>query len=246
MNKKDQALIWDLPTRLFHWMLAGGFFAAAFFALVLDDDSLLFPYHAIVGLSISLMILMRVLWGFVGSRYARFSSFAFGPRAVIEYISGVLGGGGIDHVGHNPGSAWAIFAMLSLVLGLAITGLLMGQGNEGIKEIHEFIAYAMVAVVVLHILGVLVHTLRHRENIAASMIHGHKNVDAQAGVASSHPLPALIFCVICGTWGFGLLANYDTVKETTRLPLLGISVQVGELEAEGHRDQREPQHDEDE
>lgn len=257
MNKKEGALIWDFPTRIFHWLLAGGFFTVIFLAFILGDDSPLFPYHGLVGLALSLMIFMRVFWGFVGSRYARFSSFALGPRAVIEYISGVVSGSGVRHTGHNPGSAWAIFAVLSLMLGLAITGLLMGQGTEGIEELHEFLAYPMLAVVVLHILGVLIHTLRHRENIVASMIHGRKNVDVQAGIKSSHPMAALIFCVVCGAWGFGLLANYNPIKQTTRLPLIGALVhvgeedhegqseQLGEGDHEGQSEQREHEHDED-
>ena len=245
MDNVKWAVIWDLPTRIFHWLLAGGFLAAAILALVLGDDSPLFPYHALVGLTLSLMIVLRVLWGFVGSRYARFSSFAFGPRAVIEYMSGVLGGRGVRHTGHNPGSAWAIFAMLPFMLGLAVTGLLVAQGNDGIEEIHEVLAYAMLGIVVLHILGVLVHTLRYRENLVVSMIHGRKNVDAQAGIASSHPVVALVFCLICGAWGFGLLAKYDPVKQTTRLPLLGISVQLGEGEDEGQTGQREDREDDD-
>ena len=77
-----RTLVWDIPTRLFHWLFAGGFIAAAVIALGQSDDSPLFPYHGIIGLALGLMLVLRVLWGIVGTRHARFGSFAFGPRAV--------------------------------------------------------------------------------------------------------------------------------------------------------------------
>ena len=77
-----RTLVWDIPTRLFHWLFAGGFIAAAVIALGQGDDSPLFPYHGMIGLALGLLLVLRVVWGFVGSRHARFGSFAFGPRAV--------------------------------------------------------------------------------------------------------------------------------------------------------------------
>lgn len=243
MNNLNRVLIWDLPTRLFHWLLVVGFTIAAVLALVAGEDSPLFPYHAMAGLTIALMVVLRVLWGFVGSRYARFSSFTFGPQAVIKYMSGVLRGNGERHIGHNPGSAWAIFAMLGLVLGLAITGMLLGQGNDGLKDVHEILAYAMIAVVVLHILGVVLHTVRHRENITASMIHGLKKLDIQAGSVTSHRFVALVFCILSAAWALGLLANYNVATQTTRLPIIGVSIQVGENEGESQSDQQRGEDD---
>jgi cytochrome b len=117
-----RVLIWDLPTRLFHWLLSGGFTAAAAISLILGEDSPLFPYHAIIGLTIALMVCLRVIWGIIGTRYARFGTFIFGPGAVVEYMKGTLLGGGKRYIGHNPGSAIAIFALLALALGDALGG----------------------------------------------------------------------------------------------------------------------------
>ena len=89
----NRVLIWDLPTRVFHWLLSGGFIAAAVIALALGEHSPLFPYHAIIGLTIALMVCLRVIWGIAGTRYARFGTFIFGPAAVIEYMKGTLVGG---------------------------------------------------------------------------------------------------------------------------------------------------------
>lgn len=229
-------LVWDIPTRLFHWLFAAGFFAAAVISLLLDDDSPVFPYHAIIGLTIALMICLRIVWGLVGTRYARFGSFTFAPRAVLDYMKGVLVGSGKRHIGHNPGSAYAIFAMLALMIGLAGTGIMMGQGNESVKDIHEVLAYVMVGVVIAHVLGVVLHTIRHRENIVASMIHGRKDADPAEGIRSSHPALAVAFLAVVAAWSFGLLRNFDSTTQTTRLPVLGTTLQIGEVENEGGRE----------
>lgn len=223
-------LIWDLPTRLFHWLLAGGFVLAAFIALVLGDDGPLFPYHAILGLIISLAVCLRVVWGVIGTRYALFGSFVFGPGAVLEYMKGALAGGGRRYVGHNPGSSLAIFGLLALVLAMAVTGIMLGQGNEGVKEIHEVLAYVTVAAAIIHVLGVILHTIRHRENITASMIHGAKVAEPSEAIPSSRPIVAVIFMAVVGAWGLGLVRNFDSLQQTTTIPLIGTVLQLGENE----------------
>ncbi len=245
MKSSKPILIWDLPTRLFHWLLASGFVAAAAIALVAGDDSPLFPYHALIGLAITLMVVMRVAWGFTGSRYARFASFVFGPRAVAAYMNAAFRGGGARHIGHNPGSAWAIFAMLALVLALGATGMALGRGVESVKEPHEFLAYFMVGAAVLHILGVAMHTVRHGENITAGMIHGRKEADAAAGIATPHYIVAVVFVVLSGLWAWRLVANYDAATRATSLPIVGTSIQIGEAEDDEHSERRAPHDDDD-
>lgn len=226
----NRVLIWDLPTRLFHWLLSGGFFAAAVISLALGDDSPFFPYHSIIGLTIALMVCLRIIWGVVGTRYAKFGTFIFGPGAVIEYMKGTLVGGGKRYIGHNPGSALAIFALLALVLAMAVTGIMMGQGNKGVKEIHEILAWVTVGVVVVHVLGVAFHTIRHRENITVSMIHGKKLAEPSDAIASARPIIAVIFLAIAGAWAGALLRNYNPATQTTTLPLIGTVLQLGENE----------------
>lgn len=224
----NPVLIWDLPTRLFHWLLSAGFIAAAVIALAMGEHSPLFPYHAIIGLTIALMVVLRIVWGIVGTRYARFGSFIFGPGAVVEYMKGALIGGGKRHLGHNPGSAVAIFALLALLLALAVTGFMMGQGNEALKDVHEILAWTTVGVVVVHVLGVAFHTIRHRENITASMFHGRKRADASDAISSARPIAAVLFLIIAGGWAAGLFRNYNPATQTTTLPLIGTSLQLGE------------------
>ena len=223
-----RVLIWDLPTRLFHMLLSAGFIAAAIIALLLGEDSTLFPYHSIIGLTSGLMVLLRVVWGVGGSRYARFGTFVFGPGAVIAYMKGVLSRDGKRYLGHNPGSAYAIFAMLGLVLAMGVTGIMLGLGNESVKEIHEILSYVTVGVVIAHILGVALHTIRHRENIIASMIHGKKDAEPSDGIRSARPIVAIVFVAIAGTWAFGLVRNFDAATQTTTLPLIGTTLRMGE------------------
>ncbi len=223
-----RVLIWDLPTRLFHMLLSAGFIAAAVIAPLLGEDSTLFPYHSIIGLTSGLMVLLRVVWGVGGSRYARFGTFVFGPGAVIAYMKGVLSRDGKRYLGHNPGSAYAIFAMLGLVLAMGVTGIMLGLGNESVKEIHEILSYVTVGVVIAHILGVALHTIRHRENIIASMIHGKKDAEPSDGIRSARPIVAIVFVAIAGTWAFGLVRNFDAATQTTTLPLIGTTLRMGE------------------
>lgn len=226
----NPVLIWDLPTRLFHWLLSAGFIAAAVISLGMGEHSPLFPYHGIIGLTIALMVVIRIVWGIVGTRYARFGSFIFGPGAVVEYMKGAIIGGGKRHIGHNPGSSVAIFALLALVLALAVTGFMMGRGNEAVKEVHEILAWTTVGVVVVHVMGVAFHTIRHRENITASMIHGRKRAEASNAITSSKPIVAALFLIIAGGWAVGLVRNYDPATQTTTLPLFGTALRLGENE----------------
>ena len=145
-------------------------------------------------------------------------------------MKGAIIGGGTRHIGHNPGSSVAIFALLALVLALAVTGFMMGRGNEAVKEVHEILAWTTVGVVVVHVMGVAFHTIRHRENITASMIHGRKRAEASNAITSSKPIVAALFLIIAGGWAVGLVRNYDPATQTTTLPLFGTALRLGENE----------------
>ncbi|MCG3124314.1 MAG: hypothetical protein GIKADHBN_02772 [Phycisphaerales bacterium] len=234
-----RTLVWDLPTRLFHWLFAGGFIAAAVIALGLGDDSPLFPYHGIIGLALGLMLVLRVVWGIVGSRHARFRSFAYGPGAVAGYLKGVMTGRGTQYAGHNPGSAYAIFAMLAIMLGLAVTGVMLGRGNESVKDVHEVLVWAMITVAGVHVLGVILHTLRHRENLTAGMVRGRKSVPESEGIRSSRPLAAAVFLLVMGAWTAALVNAYDPATRSTTAPVLGVSLQLGDAHDGGDRQHRD-------
>ncbi len=226
-------LVWDIPTRLFHWLLGGGFLAAFAIIQLASDDSPVFAYHALIGLSLAMMVVLRLIWGVVGTRYARFGSFAFGPVALYCYFKGILAGAEKRYTGHNPGSAYAIYAMLAILLGLAATGIMMSTGgSKAAKSVHEVLSYAMIAVVGIHVLGVFIHTLRLRENITLSMIDGKKTGDAPQGILARRPIAAAIFVLAMGAWSVGLLRNYNAGTQSVTLPLFGTVLQLAEAENE--------------
>lgn len=236
-------LIWDLPTRLFHWMLAGSFIVAFAISNLVDDDSPAFAIHMLLGGVMALMVLLRVVWGVVGSRYARFGSFVFGPAEVMAYIRGTLSTGGKRYIGHNPGSSVAIWAMLALTLGMAFTGINMST-SEIFEELHEIFAYTLLGVVITHVAGVIWHSYRHRENLTMSMISGQKDGEPSQAISTMHPVIAVVFLVITGSWAGALVQNYDSATGTLIMPILGTTFHLGEGgEGEGGEHRADERHD---
>ncbi|MFC1642788.1 cytochrome b/b6 domain-containing protein [Myxococcota bacterium] len=229
----SRILVWDLPTRLFHWLFTATVMAALAIALVVDDDSTFFQVHMLLGLVAGFMVLLRLVWGFAGSRYARFGSFLFGPKALVDYLVGVFRRNGKRHIGHNPGSAYAIYAMLLLSLGLPLSGLLMSSW-KAFEELHEVMAYSMLVVVGAHIVGIVLHTLRHRENIALSMINGRKNGDAAQGIGSSNAIIGIIFLTLTAGGAAVVLNGHDIGAR--QLTLFGRTFRLGESKHDGEKD----------
>lgn len=168
--RSGQGFVWDLPTRVFHWALAGSFLGA--YLLAEDDGSRTF--HVMFGYTVAGLLVFRLLWGFLGSRHSRFSDFAFGPGAALRYLRDLARGQARDYEGHNPAGSWAIYALLALAAATAATGLLNynGVGGEAFEETHEVLANAWFVMVFVHVAGVIVGSLAHRRNLVAGMITG--------------------------------------------------------------------------
>jgi cytochrome b len=225
-----RVLIWDLPTRIFHWLLTIGLFISAAISVTADDDSPLFSAHMILGLVLGVMVLLRIAWGFVGTKHARFTSFLFSPYSLMRYVRGALNGTEPRSVGHNAGSSYAIFAMLGLVLATAVTGLMISNGNEAAEELHEIASYTLMAVVAVHIIGVVWYSLRHKENITLSMLTGCKESSAEDAIPTSRPIAGIVFLLFVGFLTTRLFQNYDRTSGTTTVPGLGITIPLGESE----------------
>lgn len=241
-------MIWDWPTRLFHWSFAGGILAAAFIALALGEHHTLFPYHAILGLTLALILALRLVWGVIGTRHARFRDFAFGPRAVLAYAASLLGRAPQRHSGHNPGSAWVIFALLAVAAVIITTGVMLGRGFEAAKEIHETAVWVMLALAAVHVLGVAFHTLRYRENITASMVHGRKDAPAEHGIPSAKPITAIVAAVLVAAWTLSLVTGFDPARATTTIPGVGVTLRLAESperEPDRRPENRADRHDDD-
>jgi len=174
--KTDSILVWDLPTRLFHWLLAGTFAGAWLTA----DSERWIDVHVMLGYTFAGLIAFRLVWGFVGSRYARFSSFVAGPGAVKRYVSSILAFRPEHHVGHNPAGGWAVLALLALGAVTAVAGYATYSdiGGGAMEELHEGAASAMLALVFIHIGAVILSSLIHRENLVRAMVTGLKRGEA--------------------------------------------------------------------
>lgn len=191
--------VWDLPTRVFHWSLALSF-AGAF---ITGDSERWRDLHLIFGYTLLGLIAFRLVWGLIGTRYARFASFVTGPGKVFSYLSSLLSKTPEHHVGHNPAGALAIVLLLGLGLVVALSGLATFNefGGEWLEEVHEWAANAMLAVVGVHIAGVVVSSFLHRENLVGAMLTGNKQGQPAQGIGSTHRLVGVaLLAALIATW----------------------------------------------
>ncbi|MFC1749073.1 cytochrome b/b6 domain-containing protein [Pseudomonadota bacterium] len=225
----QKVLIWDLPTRVFHWSLVFTFAAAW---LTSESDRFLY-HHVFSGYLFIGLLIFRLIWGMVGSHYARFRSFAHDWSSVTEYLKGLVTGQAARYVGHNPVGSYAIFAMLLLGVFVSISGLLVLGGEEGhgplkgivtfdvgvgSKEFHEVGALIMLLVVCVHFGGVIFESLLHKENLVWAMITGHKPPHADAQQVNIH---ALIAVLMLGTiFGSAVYYFHGYFTQTEDKPFL--------------------------
>lgn len=207
--------VWDIPTRIFHWSLAGVFTAA--FATSFSER--LLEYHTSLGYAAAGLVVFRVAWGFAGPVHSRFSGFLRGPKEVKEYLAGALRLKAREYPGHNPAVGWAVVLILTLVLSVAVTGVLTYAGEEGrgvfralvsfgtgeyAKGAHVVLAWSMAAVAAGHILAAAFHEAVLGERIVLSMITGKKELSAAVSSEENYPLSRLLAwaCtgVAAGAW----------------------------------------------
>ncbi|MDX1795135.1 MAG: cytochrome b/b6 domain-containing protein [Hydrogenovibrio sp.] len=190
--------VWDIGVRTFHWTLVLLFFISY---LTGDDDSLIHVYsgYAILGL-----VLLRIVWGVIGTKHARFTDFVYGRATAKAYVVSILKGRPIHYLGHNPLGGWMVVTLLIFLLLTTWTGL-EAYGAEGKgpladanihlispamadddehhgkdsiwEDLHEGLANFTLFLVILHILGVIFSSLVHRENLVKAMIDGKKQID---------------------------------------------------------------------
>ncbi|CAL1239686.1 cytochrome b/b6 domain-containing protein [Candidatus Methylocalor cossyra] len=197
----QRILVWDLPTRVFHWS-----FALTFAGAYLTAESERWqPVHLRLGYTFLILLAFRLVWGLVGTRYARFADFVRGPRATLDYLRGLLQGRPQPYLGHNPAGAVAILSLLLLGAMVALSGWVLDSrwGGEPAEEWHEVAANLMLALVGLHVLGVLVSSWLHRENLVRAMITGRKQGPSAAAIGDAKPwLAWLLLAGLAGFWGW--------------------------------------------
>ena len=186
--------VWDLPTRLFHWLLAlcvatsllTGFFDSVF-------GSSTFSWHQRSGYCAVGLVVFRVVWGFVGGTYARFGTFLKGPMTIARYLAAQ---GTVRHtepsLGHNPLGGWSVVAMLVAIGTQAVTGLFLSLEDYGfqaplakyvsaatsdrLNALHGWAAWVVVALVALHLAAIVFYAVFHKTNLVPAMVTGFRRV----------------------------------------------------------------------
>ena len=196
-------LVWDVPTRVFHWLLAGSFIGAFLTA----ESEMYRDVHVALGYLFLALIGFRVIWGLVGTRYARFRSFVFGPAQVLAYLKSLLRRSPQHYIGHNPAGSWVIYGLLLLGVLSGVTGYATYNevGGDLFEELHEALSNAMLALVAIHVTGVVASSLLHRENLVRSMISGYKPGEAHQGIQHSHWLMGTLLLAGAIALWFGVL-----------------------------------------
>lgn len=168
--------VWDRFVRVFHWTLV-----AAFVVAYATGDELE-RVHVAAGYTIAGLLAVRIVWGFIGPRHARFANFVRPPREVLIYLRDVLLLRALRYLGHNPAGGAMIIALLAALTSTCATGYMMTTdaywGAKWVEELHQFLANLTVGLVAAHIIGVLVACFEHRENLVAAMITGRKRPGA--------------------------------------------------------------------
>jgi cytochrome b len=203
---KSRILVWDVPTRVFHWLLALSF-AGAFLTA---ESERYRDVHVLLGYSVLGLVAFRLVWGLVGTRYARFASFACGPRSVLIYVKSLLTRLPQHYVGHNPAGSWAIYGLLALSLLAGFTGYATYNdvGGHWMEDVHEALANTLLTVVCIHIAGVVLSSVLHRENLVRSMLNGYKVGKPSDGIRSRHRVIGAVLAVaVAAFW----IAGPDSV-----------------------------------
>lgn len=166
--------VWDIWVRITHWTVAAGIFANL---LVTEDGS---DIHEYIGYTLMAMVGLRLIWGIIGSKYARFSDFFPTPSRLRQHFVQITAHHVEPHLGHNPLGALMMFALWGVILALGLTGYLQETdrffGNDTIKEIHELFADSLYVLVPIHVLSAIIMGKLQHQNLIKSMITGKKTI----------------------------------------------------------------------
>jgi len=172
--------VWDWPVRVFHWTLA----ASVIGAFVTGESEDFERLHQTLGWVAAGLIGFRVVWGLIGTRYARFTEFVRPPKAVWAYIKSLRSSEPQHFVGHNPVGAVAVILLMGLTALSVYTGwlALVEDTAEWLEEAHEIAAHTLITLVLVHVIGVLWSSRTHGENLLKAMLTGRKTAPSEAGI----------------------------------------------------------------
>ncbi len=164
--------VWDPLVRLFHWSLVLSFGIAWLTAHRSDN------IHFLAGYAALSLVTIRLAWGVLGPRHARFSDFLRRPGAVVSYLRDIRRGTERRHIGHNPAGGAMVMTLIAGILATGLTGWMETTrayfGVRWVEQLHSVLAHGVLILVGVHIAGVALASYRHRENLVAAMVSGRK------------------------------------------------------------------------
>jgi len=196
---KTKILVWDAPVRTFHWLMVLSFFGAY---LTAESERWRLA-HVTLGYTLGGLVAFRIIWGLIGTRYARFSNFIRGPAAVVRYVKSLLKGQPEHTIGHNPAGAVAIVLLMVLSVLIVATGWAIFNeiGGNLLSELHEVTGNLMLLVVGVHVAGVAVSSWLHRENLVRAMVTGKKEGAPVDGIRWTWwPVAIMMGVAVLGFW----------------------------------------------
>lgn len=197
MNNKPTILVWDVPTRIFHWLLV-----ICFTGAWLSSESERFQMiHYAFGYSAIALVVFRLVWGFIGTKYARFSDFIKGPQEILTHVKAVAEGRHQNTPGHNPVGGIVMVGLMFVILLIGLTGYWSVKEFLGdmMSEAHEAIASFALGLVLIHIGAALIMSLLQKENLVRAMVHGKKNGPPVQAIRFPHYLIGLALVI---GWGY--------------------------------------------
>lgn len=196
--------VWDLPVRLFHWLLVAAI-AVAF--LSSEEDGPLADWHMRAGWMAAVLIVFRLVWGLVGGEHARFVDFVR-PSHALSHLKGLISRRAERTIGHNPVGGLAVLLLIGAIAAVVTTGWMAFQGGE--KDLHESIAWALLGLVGIHVAAVIVTSIVSRENLVRAMVTGRKNAADHPGARDARSAGPVAFLLALAASG-GAVAGIRTL-----------------------------------
>jgi cytochrome b len=212
------ARVWDLPTRVFHWLVATLVVVAYITSRLNWMD-----WHTRAGYTLLTLVLFRLLWGFFGSDTARFARFLASPRAAIQHLQHLFVREPDRQVGHNAAGGWMVVVLLALLLGETLTGVYVANdvADEGplteltpasianaITALHGIFWNALLAAAALHVLAILVYAIAKGHNLLSPMITGYKSVPADVQIPHMAGLSRALILLGCSALAVAAIARF--------------------------------------
>ncbi len=192
VDRGDTLKVWDTPLRLFHWLLVTAI-AVAF--LSSEGDSPIAAWHIAAGWVAAVLLVFRLVWGFIGGEHARFVNF-IRPSGIVAHIRGLMTGHAERTVGHNPLGALAVLALLAAIGAVLWTGIQVDAGKVG-ENIHEGLAYVLLGLVGIHVAAVVTMSILTRDNLVRAMVTGRKRASLYPNDRSARA-PHMVAMLVSG------------------------------------------------